>query len=81
MGDDIIVITLLPKATKFQSTSPAWGTTIRAGFLPDIDGISIHVPRVGDDLEQKKPSSVGGNISIHVPRVGDDGNYAYSCTH
>ena len=36
-----------------------------------LNGISIHVPRTGDDkytqaIEQKS------NISIHVPRMGDD---------
>ena len=34
----------------FLSTSPAWGTTqvYQADLLPH--NISIHVPRVGDDL-------------------------------
>ena len=34
--------------------------------------ISIHVPRVGDDLRSAY-DTFEKVISIHVPRVGDDG--------
>ena len=55
----------------FLSTSPVWGTTLDVVMEHTHGGISIHVPRMGDD---------GGSwqhfqtveISIHVPRMGDD---------
>ena len=35
--------------------------------------ISIHIPRVGDDLLFRfSPYATPGRISIHIPRVGDD---------
>ena len=37
-------------AGKFQSTSPVWRTTVTAHTHIHCDGISIHVPRVEDDL-------------------------------
>ena len=44
--------------------------------LRSIDGgaaaaISIHIPRVGDDLG-RIGTVAAKNISIHIPRVGDD---------
>ena len=33
--------------------------------------ISIHIPRVGDDLDRILPA-LDSVISIHIPRVGDD---------
>ena len=33
----------------FQSTSPVWGMTDVAARNPVDSGISIHIPRVGDD--------------------------------
>ena len=35
--------------------------------------ISIHIPRVGDDIAQEWRFR-GVVISIHIPRVGDDRN-------
>ena len=34
--------------------------------------ISIHVPRVEDDLTKSFPALPQNRISIHVPRVEDD---------
>ena len=34
--------------------------------------ISIHIPRVGDDLWFSCNPAAPGVISIHIPRVGDD---------
>ena len=56
---------------QFQSTSPVWGTTVKKGLYDRILVISIHVPRVGDDLFFLLKISPN-IISIHVPRVGDD---------
>ena len=57
---------------RFQSTSLAWGTTFDDVITPDTIGISIHVPRVGDDVAPAVVVAVPLIISIHVPRVGDD---------
>ena len=35
-------------------------------------GISIHIPRVGDDVPYELYIKAGTAISIHIPRVGDD---------
>ena len=37
-----------------------------------MNRISIHVPRVGDDMCSTEIKEVMPYISIHVPRVGDD---------
>ena len=37
-------------ARLFQSTSPVWGMTAADRFNPTPEPISIHIPRVGDDL-------------------------------
>ncbi len=34
--------------------------------------ISIHIPRVGDDVRAAYNGLSRGLISIHIPRVGDD---------
>ena len=39
---------------KFQSTSPVWRTTSRTTHPPPAARISIHVPRVEDDDEQRE---------------------------
>lgn len=36
------------------------------------DDISIHVPRVGDDVPEDLSHHPGLGISIHAPRVGGD---------
>ena len=55
----------------FQSTSPVWRTTrIDAEGVKSII-ISIHVPRVEDDINLPAGAYNAG-ISIHVPRVEDD---------
>ena len=55
----------------FQSTSPVWRTTSAAVLRISTDTISIHVPRVEDDLRRLSRAD-GTSISIHVPRVEDD---------
>ena len=55
----------------FQSTSPVRGTTAGRDPGGEHGGISIHVPREGDDHWNRcvyEPN----RISIHVPREGDD---------
>ena len=39
--------------------------------------ISIHVPRVGDDISADVATAADADISIHVPRVGDDNAKAH----
>ena len=56
---------------KFQSTSPVWRTTVVAVLPRRGDVISIHVPRVEDDIHLTVLRAVI-RISIHVPRVEDD---------
>ena len=56
----------------FLSTSPAWGTTASVAYWAAPIRISIHVPRVGDDVFMGGRKSLTLEISIHVPRVGDD---------
>ncbi len=55
----------------FQSTFPVWGTTIAGLRFQDLDGVSIHVPRVGNDQRARLSLSTQ-KVSIHVPRVGND---------
>ena len=62
---------IVPKC-QFLSTSPARGTTPRTNADSTVVGISIHVPREGDDLEAVYGIHIGDDISIHVPREGDD---------
>ena len=61
---------------KFQSTSPARGTT--SSYLAPISAlfISIHVPRMGDDSQPVIFNTLLRKISIHVPRTGDDRAFA-----
>ena len=47
------------------------GTTFAAGIFAWVFGISIHVPREGDD-GYGAPMLEANLISIHVPREGDD---------
>ena len=57
----------------FLSTSPVWGTTRAAAVLQTTrKGISIHVPRMGDDSTFSLLMLKHTCISIHVPRMGDD---------
>ena len=64
MGHDLILL-------GFQSTSPVRGTTSCQLNLFPHTGISIHVPREGDDYCLRRPRRLQ-RISIHVPREGDD---------
>ena len=61
----------LPPA-KFQSTSPARGTTRYSRIRGTETSISIHVPREGDDRTHDTNNVAVLRISIHVPREGDD---------
>ena len=57
---------------EFQSTSPVWRTTkITSDNVVSVL-ISIHVPRVEDDMGLDRELDGGLYISIHVPRVEDD---------
>ncbi len=56
---------------EFQSTSPVWRTTHYLNSSRKRQTISIHVPRVEDDM-QKEKNNDRKRISIHVPRVEDD---------
>ena len=40
--------------------------------LEQLDNISIHVPREGDDAQAQIIGLIAHDISIHVPREGDD---------
>ena len=55
----------------FQSTCPVLGRTCQwfGHVVPPI--ISIHLPRVGQDLDAAAWKSIK-QISIHLPRVGQD---------
>ena len=55
----------------FQSTSPVRGTTRHKAGAARRVGISIHVPREGDD-DCPVYVRLLIQISIHVPREGDD---------
>ena len=55
----------------FQSTSPVWRTTLPTPWKPLSIDISIHVPRVEDDVK-RGGAPAKRTISIHVPRVEDD---------
>ena len=59
-------------AEKFQSTSPVWRTTVMHDGVELFVIISIHVPRVEDDLMKNGRTRSRLCISIHVPRVEDD---------
>ncbi len=50
VGDDHLKINAIASVIKFQSTSPAWGTTKIRNSIAAAFCISIHVPRVGDDV-------------------------------
>ena len=56
----------------FQSTSPVWRTTERQYSRSTRSDISIHVPRVEDDICNFEWRFFTFEISIHVPRVEDD---------
>ena len=56
----------------FQSTSPVWRTTGQFFNQVSSQTISIHVPRVEDDVNLFDFSVQRIKISIHVPRVEDD---------
>ena len=42
-------------------------------FIRQANSISIHIPRVGDDVSEVADRVIDAVISIHIPRVGDDG--------
>ena len=60
----------------FQSTLPVGGATVLLVVLVVIQGISIHAPRGGSDLQWRCPSRFHRDISIHAPRGGSDTKYA-----
>ena len=51
----------MSKYTLFQSTLPAWGATTTVYSKSEIDGISIHAPRMGSDYSNMFIAA----ISIH----------------
>ena len=60
--------------TRFQSTPPARGATVRHAE-PDtahIAFISIHAPREGGDYVGERDKRFLYKISIHAPREGGD---------
>ena len=57
---------------QFNPISNVGGRTPVSESLRNRLRISIHIPRVGDDLLGAGLTNYGGDISIHIPRVGDD---------
>ena len=55
----------------FYPRPPYGGRQLDTGLLEDLQPISIHVPRMGDDAQVIVLTNTGV-ISIHVPRMGDD---------
>jgi len=55
----------------FQFTRPAWGATRKRVQRPQVEGVSIHAPRVGRDPVRTNRSRQM-QVSIHAPRVGRD---------
>ncbi len=56
-----------PKSKLFQSTFPVWGTTWGTPKIKQIKIISIHVPRVGNDISQLTRASVLENFNPRSP--------------
>ncbi len=71
MEDDVVIHIHTTGRTIFQSTSPVWRTTAEIDIVLFALSISIHVPRVEDDLIDPDTDE-DADISIHVPRVEDD---------
>ena len=61
----------------FNPRPPCGGRHFALKYPIKITTISIHVPRVEDDLTSVSPLK-RRVISIHVPRVEDDAKYLYS---
>ena len=72
MRDDLMSTKPHSSKSWFQSTSLAWGTTMREFPLSQKYQISIHVPRMRDDGENVLRGRPAREISIHVPRMRDD---------
>ena len=66
-----------PPFPPFQSTSPVWRTTKARNGFDERRHISIHVPRVEDDIVKFLIVVFVTVISIHVPRVEDDDTTEY----
>ena len=49
MGSDLPTLASRLSSTKFQSTLPAWGATMKFNSRYSVTGISIHAPRMGSD--------------------------------
>ena len=56
----------------FNPRPPGGGRLPLRREVSQIKGISIHVPRVEDDIRKTYQNAYGNDISIHVPRVEDD---------
>ena len=56
----------------FYPRPPRGGRLSVTDYEKVLATISIHVPRVGDDVQRVQLTPHAINISIHVPRVGDD---------
>ena len=53
---------------RFQSTRPAWGATMVGGVVPRNRTISIHAPRVGRDVRQRRGFRARNNFNPRAPR-------------
>ncbi len=62
---------LAAMGSNFYPRPPRGGRPSPVEAPATLCSISIHVPRVGDDVDEDGPEVIR-RISIHVPRVGDD---------
>ncbi len=58
------------RKSSFQSTSPVWRTTLHAVPSELIHGISIHVPRVEDDLTIRTRARIRSHFNPRPPCGG-----------
>src|SRR5699024_742212 len=71
-GSDLLPVVVPSAVARFLSTLPARGAT-QCERLPHlVDGISIHAPREGSDVDHSRVTKVLVSISIHAPREGSD---------
>ena len=58
----------------FQSTRPAKGATATSIQPPGFFLVSIHAPREGRDVHNRRITPIRFDVSIHAPREGRDLN-------